>query len=519
MPPRVLIVDDNPQDRLLAKRALSIQFPDLEATEIRNQQELDEALAHPIDIVITDFQLRWTDGLEVLEASRRLAPAVPVVMFTNTGSEEVAASGLRNGLADYVVKSPTSFARLAHSVVSALHNAEIERRERDLVQREREALKLAQEMNRMKDEFLATISHELRTPLNAIRGWGQILQTPHDEETRARALQAVDRNTAILSRLIEDLVDESAIASGRLRLQIRPTDVEAVAISVIESLRPACAANGIEMTLTVMPDLAPVAADPDRLQQIVWNLLANSVKFTPKGGRVRVTVARRASSVELVVTDTGQGIRSDFLERVFERFSQEDAGTTRRHGGMGLGLSIVRQLVEAHGGTIAVESAGQGAGTTFTVRIPIAAARAAADAERTARTRLVGVHVLIVDNDRDTREVLAEILKDAGAKVTTAASAMEAFGEVLTHRPDVLVSDIGMPDEDGYSFIARLRGNGSERIASIPAVAVTAYGSDADRARALHAGFQFHLTKPVSISEFVAVVGLLANQTDDAVRR
>lgn len=512
---RILIVDDNPQDRVLARRALAAEFTELSVIEVRNQEELDAALAEGnFDVVVTDYQLRWTDGLKVLAAVHAMDATVPVVMFTNTGSEEVAASGLRMGLVDYIIKSPAHFARLAHSVRTALNDAAIQRRERDLIQRERDALRIAEQTNRMKDEFLATVSHELRNPLNAIRGWVQILQTPHDQDTVVRATRALARNTETLARLIEDLVDESAVSSGKLRLRVEAVDFHAAIQAVVDSLRAAVTAKRLDLVVTVAPDLPPVAADPSRLQQVVANLLLNAIKFTPDGGRIEVRLARADSSVQLTVSDTGQGIRADYLPLIFDRFSQQNGATTRRHDGLGLGLSIARHIVELHGGTIQAASEGEGQGSTFTARLPVAAAVVAQERDSSRQKRLYGVRVLIVDNDVEAREVLKQILDDVGAVVTTAGSAAEAFARIRADRPDVLVCDIGMPVEDGYSLIRRIRASSDSAIASLPAAALTAYASTHDRLRALEAGFQFHLTKPVTIANLTGIVGVLASRAE-----
>jgi signal transduction histidine kinase len=515
MATRILIVDDNPQDRVLARRALAAEFSDLSVVEVRNQTELDAALADgKFDVVVTDYQLRWTDGLKVLAAVHGADATLPVVMFTNTGSEEVAASGLRMGLADYIVKSPAHFGRLAHGVRTALSNADVKRRERDLIRRERDALRVAEQTNRLKDEFLATVSHELRNPLNAIRGWVQVLQTSPDRDTVIRATRALGRNTEALARLIEDLVDESAINAGKLRLRMEVVDFDAALTAAVDSLRLAALGKRLDLAVTIAPDLPPVAADPSRLQQVVANLLLNAIKFTPDGGRIELGLNRAGSTIELTISDTGQGIRADYLPHIFDRFSQQDGATTRGHDGLGLGLSIARHIVELHGGTIQAASAGEGHGATFTVQLPVAAALVAEERDSSRYKRLHGVRVLVVDNDVEARDILGQILGDVGAVVTTAASAAEAFAIIRTARPDVLVCDIGMPVEDGYSLIQRIRSDSDLTLASLPAAALTAYASTHDRLRALEAGFQFHLTKPVTIASLTGTVGVLASRAD-----
>ena len=369
---RVIVVDDRPQDRFLAKRALAAEFHDLVLTEVRDATEFESALEQcDADVIVTDYQLRWTDGLEVLAAVRAKGLDTPVVMFTHTGSEEVAAAGLRAGLADYIIKTPTHYGRLAHAVRIALQNAVAARSEREARAREREALRTAEEALRLKDEFLATLSHELRTPLNAISGWLQIIQSQPDQDRLRRGLNAIERNTEVLTRLIADLVDVSRIVTGTMTLHIQPTDVRRVVEAAVDSVRPAVQAKRLQVEIIARSSLEPVAADPDRLQQVVWNLLSNAVKFTPADGRITIRVQRVDAMAELSIADTGCGIRTEFLPRVFDRFSQQDASRTREYGGMGLGLAIVRHLTEMHGGSVSVTSA-EGECATFTVLLPTA---------------------------------------------------------------------------------------------------------------------------------------------------
>jgi signal transduction histidine kinase len=378
MATRVLMFDDNQQDRFLAQRALAAEFPDLSFTQVLDQAEFDGALSRfDADAVITDLQLRWTDGLTVLRTIRESGIDAPVVMFTNTGNEEIAATGLRAGLADYVTKAPTHYARLAHAVRVAIQSASMARREHEARLREHEALQVAEEALRLKDEFLATLSHELRTPLNAIAGWVQMLKTNPSPDRSERALTVIERNTAALTRLIEDLVDVSRIVTGHLTLQVRPTDVRKAVDAALDAVRPAAQAKMVNIRIETAQRLDPVAADPDRLQQIVWNLLSNAVKFTPQGGDIHIRVRAVGRLMELRVADNGPGIQPEFLPRVFDRFSQGNAGRAP-HGGMGLGLAIVRHLTEMHGGTAAVSSV-PGRGATFTVMIPIANAPSGQD--------------------------------------------------------------------------------------------------------------------------------------------
>jgi signal transduction histidine kinase len=517
--PRLLVVDDNAADRMLIRRALVAEFGTPDITEAGDQRALDEAIASgPYDVVITDYRLRWNDGLWVLAAVHAATPDVPVIMFTNTGNEEVAAAGLRGGLADYIVKAAGHYARLAHAVRRVMEHAHSKRRERELLAREQDARRSAEAANRLKDEFLATVSHELRTPLNAIAGWLQIMKAkPGDAMAARRGIDVMERNSRLLLRIVEDLLDMSRIIAGKLTMTVKPTDVCEVIETVVVALQPASAARRIEVTTTCREPVPPVMADRDRLQQIIWNLLSNAVKFTPELGRVDIITEHAASIVRLTVRDTGKGITSEFLPHIFDRFTQQDSGSTRAHTGMGLGLAVVRHLVELHGGTIAAHSDGPDRGAAFVVEFPVAAALQGANqtAARRGRKPLIGRRVLAVDNDPDSRDLIAAILMDHGAEVTAVASASDAM-EMLRSAPfAVLVSDIAMPAQDGYDLLRQIRADPHDAIARIPAIALTAYGRDEDRLKALDAGYQLHLAKPVSALELVGAVESLAAAAPD----
>ncbi|HEY9282801.1 MAG TPA: PAS domain S-box protein [Pyrinomonadaceae bacterium] len=402
-----------------------------------------------------------------------------------------------------------------------------EDRER-LLASEQKARAAAEEASRLKDEFLATLSHELRTPLTAIVGWSAMLRTSaFDEQATAKALETIERNARAQARLVEDLMDVSRIITGKLRLDVRPVDLAPVIEAAADAVRPASGAKGIGLRVALDPRAGPVSGDPVRLQQVVWNLLSNAVKFTPRGGRVEVRLGRTGSHVEMSVGDDGVGIEPEFLPHVFDRFRQADQRITRQHGGLGLGLAIVRHLVELHGGTVRAESAGLGRGTTFTVVLPAAPARAdagvsAAGRERPASGdapaaddcpgRLDGLRVLVVDDEPDTRELLRVGLEQCGAEVTTAASAGEALVAMTAEPPDVLISDIGMPGEDGYELIRHVRELPAEAGGRVPAIALTAYARVEDRMRALRAGYQMHVPKPVELEELVAVAASLTRR-------
>ena len=385
--------------------------------------------------------------------------------------------------------------------------------------REQQARRQVEEASSMKDDFLMTVSHELRTPLTAIYGWVRVLasrEMPHAEQ--ARALAAIERNALAQTRLIDDLLDVSRAIAGKLRLESRAVDVAAAIRGAVETLTPAANAKGLQIHVVVDDGLDPVEADPDRLQQIVWNLLSNAIKFTPDGGRVDVRAGRSGDAlIELVVSDNGVGIPAHFLPFVFDRFRQAEAGTRRRYGGLGLGLAIVRHLVELHGGTVGVESGGDGAGTTFRVLLPTRAphARDVAACAQSADPNappagLGGVRVLVVDDEQDSRELFAQVLAAAGAEVTTVASASQALARLAGGGFTVIVSDLEMPETDGYQLLRLVRADPRLQRPRV-AIALTAYAGADDRRRALEAGFDEHLAKPVDPSALVATVGTLLN--------
>jgi PAS domain S-box-containing protein len=382
-----------------------------------------------------------------------------------------------------------------------------------------EARQAAEAANRAKDEFLATLSHELRTPLSPILGWVRLLRSGDlDAAASARGLEVIERNVRAQTQLIEDLLDVSRIITGKLRLEVRPMDLVAVVEAGIEAVRPAADAKGIRIESRLDSKAAAMVGDPDRLQQVVWNLVSNAVKFTPKEGRVEVELTRVDSHARLRVKDTGKGIPSGFLPHVFDRLRQADSTSTRAHGGLGIGLAIVRHLVELHGGTVAAESGGEAKGAVFTVELPISAAtgsdRSPSDsaAVQEGLVRLDGVRVMVVDDEADTRDLLSFSLRNYGAEVTALGSASEALAAIQRDKPDVLVSDIGLPGDDGYVLIRKVRALDEDRGGRVPAAALTAYAKDEDRHRAIAAGFQAHVTKPVELAELASVVASLAGR-------
>ena len=392
--------------------------------------------------------------------------------------------------------------------------------------RQHELTETAERANQVKDEFLATLSHELRTPLTVIVGWAQMLgNSKLDPVTSLRAIEVIRRNARMQVQMVDDLLDVSRIITGKLRLSVQPVDLGTIIIEAVDGLRPAAEAREIRLQLQLDPPAGQISGDSDRLQQVAWNLISNAIKFTPKGGRVLVRLERVESHVEVTVSDTGLGIAPGFLPHVFDRFRQADATTTRAFGGLGLGLSIVRQLVELHGGTVRVDSEGEGLGSTFTVSLPLLAVHGAVSDTESAQQpefklpelecppELNGLRVLVVDDEADTCELLQVILEGCGAQVKTASSAATALEAIAEEAFDVLVSDIGMPDEDGYSLIAKVRALSKERGGKVPAAALSAYVGEEDRIRVLRSGFQIHVPKPISPSELVAVVANLAGRT------
>ncbi|WP_437677647.1 ATP-binding protein [Sorangium sp. So ce131] len=382
----------------------------------------------------------------------------------------------------------------------------------------------SQQVNRAKDEFLATLSHELRTPLTAILGWARMLrQGSLKPDTQSRALEAIERNGTLQAQLVEDLLDASRIITGKLRLDVMLIDLPPIINAAIDAVRHGADAKGIELAVQLDATAGPISGDQTRLQQVVWNLLSNAIKFTPRGGKVSIQLSKAEGLARIQVRDNGQGIVPEFLPYVFDRFRQADSTSTRPHSGLGLGLAIARHLIELHGGTVKAESGGEGKGATFTVDIPLAPRGAMAalrkpdallgGAPAEAEPTLQGLRVLMVDDEPDARELVTTVLERKGASITAVATVAEALSAIEREKPDVILSDLGMPGEDGYSLIRRLRAQSPEHGGRIPAAALTAYASAQDRTRALLAGFQSHVPKPIEASELAAVIANLAGRT------
>jgi signal transduction histidine kinase len=516
---RILLVDDDHVDRMAVKRMLrqaGIQGVVVERGD--RTSALEAANGQEFDCVLLDYRLPATDGVSLLRELRANGACLPVVALTGQGDEEVAVELMKAGAADYLNKNTLTAERLERSLryALALHRADEERRL--LLEREKQARLQAQAANRAKDEFLATLSHELRTPLNAILGWAQLLASGQLDETNARrAVEIIERNTRLQAQLIDDLLDISRIITGKLRLELKTVTARSILDAAVDSALPAAAAKSVTLVHELDARTETIVCDPSRIQQVIWNLLSNAIKFTPEGGQATLAWRQQNDTMVVEVSDTGIGIEPEFLPHVFDRFRQQDAAITRRHGGLGLGLSIVRHLVELHGGSIAARSDGHGKGATFAVTVPLAAKSADA-AEPTLATAsstsgdlpsLEGIRVLVVDNEEDARGLVSTILESRGAKVTAVESASQALDAIHCDPPDVLLSDIGMPGEDGYALIRKVRALSSV-VRALPAAAVTAYASAGDRAKAILAGYQAHLAKPIEPSELTAVVAALA---------
>jgi signal transduction histidine kinase/CheY-like chemotaxis protein len=471
----------------------------------------EEALSEPeLELLVSklDKQPLWSD--------------LPLILFADSKESArffLETAGPRLNLT--ILERPINIAIVISVVRSALR---ARRRQYQM----RDVLMNLEQANRAKDEFLATVSHELRTPLNAMMGWATILRSGGlDEPTTAHALEVVERNARSQAQLIEDLLDVSRIISGKLRLDALPVSLAQVVQAAVDVVKPAADAKDVRLEVDTDPFAGLVLGDPGRLQQIVWNLLSNAVKFTPDGGRAQIRLRRVNSHVEILVSDSGQGISAEFLPFVFDRFRQADGSLARRHGGMGLGLAIVRHLVELHGGTVSAFSAGRDKGSTFTVKLPLMStrntgtpvttsermlAKAQPDIPIESAPMLEGLNLLVVEDEPDTRELLTTIFHACHAEVRDVASPNEALKLLEEWTPDVLISDIQMPGEDGYSLIRKVREKEGSSGMRLPAVALTAHARVDDRVRALAEGFDAHVSKPVEPAELIMVVASLVNR-------
>ncbi len=527
--PLLLVVEDNQAMNRFLRETLAAEFRVEVAFD--GEQGLQKAVALSPDLILTDVMMPGTSGERMIRQIRTMPElnAVPIVVLTAKADQELRTNLLEQGVQDYLTK-PFSvaemLARLRNLVTMKrtrdVLQAEIESRSENLetmaqtlAQRKREAqlaLAVAEESNRARDQFLATISHEMRTPLTAIIGWARLLRTGNlDKESFSRALETIERNARAQAKLIEDLLDTSRIITGKMRLDVRTMELPPVIQAAIDAVRPAVEANAIQLYTVLDPDAGPVLGDPDRLQQVVWNLLSNAVKFTPREGRVQVRLERVNAEAHLTVIDSGKGIKPEFLPYVFDRFRQGDSSTTRTHSGLGLGLAIVRHLVELHGGTVQADSPGEGGGASFQVRLPLVIAAVEshvplATVDRESTVDLRGLRVLVVEDEADTREMICLTLRRYGAKVTPASSAAEALKALRRIRPDLLLADIEMADEDGYTLLRKVKALESARREPIPAFALTAHTRPEDRRRAFAEGFQLHIPKPIEPAALASIV-------------
>jgi signal transduction histidine kinase/CheY-like chemotaxis protein len=423
-----------------------------------------------------------------------------------------------------------SLEAVADKVVQSVQRRWIEEQRAAFLEREQAARRLAEDASRLKDDFLAMISHELRAPLTAILGWAQMLRSGAlDRASAERALLTIERNAKSQAHLVGDLLDASRLATGKLTIENRPVELMSIVEAAVDAVRPSVEAKSLRMQIVLEPWVGPFNGDQERLRQVVWNLLSNAIKFTPQGGLIEVRLERLESKALLIVSDTGQGIDPEYLPYVFDRFSQMDNSSRRRQGGLGLGLAIVKHIVELHGGAIYAYSRGEGQGSDFMITLPLAtqsvegeaselwAARPDDEEAQTRAGKLGGVRVLVVDDEHDTREILSVMLTRYGAEIRTAGSAAEAMEVFSQWRPDVLVSDIGMPVEDGYVLIKNIRALPPENGADVPAIALTAYASAQDKKTALAAGFQRHLAKPVEPVALAKNVALILGRSDEGI--
>jgi signal transduction histidine kinase len=547
--PRVLIVD-KPEERLPFYRSVLGEFGAEIVIAYSSAGSLDEVLQEDYAVILVNLTAPGSDGLAAVHRIRQnpRTRRTPIVLICMEGAgpplDDITGpvDYLPAPVVDAVLRTKVRIyveLHLAHAELASAYQV-LEQRvdertaqlqtanlrlqdeitERMRAERGREALlasekalrREAEDLSRLKDEFLATMSHELRTPLNAIFGWITLLRTGRlDPPTAERALETIERNARAQKRLIDDLLDVSRIVSGKVQLELTDFDPRQVMESALATMAPAATARGITLTPELATRALPLRADFARLQQVVCNLLSNAIKFTPEGGEVWIRLDRDTTHLQITVTDSGQGISADFLPHVFDRFRQEDGSISRRHSGLGLGLAIVRHLVELHGGTVAAASAGEGKGATFSVSIPARdlmgeSYQSPVPVDAAGLRRLAALNVLVVDDDAGSRELVASMLAGYGARVTSADGGERAFTLLRQQPPDVLIADLAMPGITGIDLIHRVRALGADEGGRVPAIAVSAFASAADRQRALQAGFDRHLAKPVEHEELAAVV-------------
>jgi signal transduction histidine kinase len=528
--PVVWILDDSRMEAAMARRMLASQYEI--QTFVDGSTVLEQMAVGPSpNVLVLDWQLPGMSGIEVCRFLRSAHDEMelPILMLTVYGHKSDLVEGLSAGANDYLTKpydAPELVARVATLIrINMLHERarRAERRSADLLARERVARADAEAANQAKDDFLAMVSHELRTPLNAILGWTRMARSgsiaPHQVE---KALATVERNAIAQTQLIDDLMDMSRILSGRLTIDEEPVELVNLIQTSVDAVRPSAEGKGVTLELRIDPEGGKIVGDPARLQQVILNLLTNAIKFTPSGGKVRIALERRDAHIHVSVVDSGVGIAPEFLPHVFERFRQGDIGARRLQGGLGLGLAIVKHIVELHDGSVGAESAGVGRGATFVVTLPRAkraAGSAATESEYpthladvTGSTRLAGLCVLIVDDDADALDLLGAMLKQHGADIVSAGTVSKALEAMAECHPDILVSDVAMPNRDGHDLIRSVRALSPEKGGRIPALALTAFARPQDRTQALAAGFNMYASKPVDPPELIVSVANLAGR-------
>lgn len=512
---RLLVVDDEESLRITTAAIFENEGYVVD-TASSGDEAIDLMNNADYDLVLTDLHMEGGDGLSVLNQIRRHAPLTISVVLTGFASVESAIAALQEGAYDYLVK-PCDIESMKHTIRRGVEHrrlmlaeqkarADLQQLNLDLEQRiEERTAELKQlnvelaDANRAKDVFLATLSHELRTPLTPVVGWIKLLRSGTlDQKSVAQALDAIERNAWLQSRLIDDLLDTSRIATGKLHFEPKPTDLNVAVKAAVDTVRASAAARNIELSVALWPSSLIVLGEPVRLQQIAWNLVSNAIKFTDPGGKVNITTHLDGKQAQLTVVDTGVGIEPEFLPHVFDRFRQADGSTSRRHGGLGLGLAIADALAKMHAGHLEAQSDGVGKGATFSMRMELApTGKLAPEPIDTKRHSLEGLEVLVVEDSPDTLLLLSTIFRREGASVTTASSAAEALSRAVDTRPHIIVSDIGMPDCDGYQLLEQLRL--LPGLSDVPAIAVSGYASEEDRDRALSVGYLALVPKPIDV--------------------
>jgi len=518
----LLVVDDEENLRITTAAIL-----EKEGYTVHTAASGNEAIAllanTDYDLVLTDLHMEGGEGLAVLNEIRRTSPFTISIVLTGFASVESAIAALQEGAYDYLVK-PCDIETMKHTIRRGVDHrrlmlaeqkarADLEQLNQDLeqriVERTAELTRLNAELaeaNRAKDVFLATLSHELRTPLTPVVGWIKLLRSGNlDTKSVAQALDAIERNAWLQARLIDDLLDTSRIATGKLQFEPRPTDLNAAVKAALDTVRTLAASRNIELSTDLSPVVLAVMGEPVRLQQIAWNLLSNAIKFTEPGGKVTITTEIKDAEARLVVTDTGIGVDADFLPHVFDRFRQADGSTSRRHGGLGLGLAIADALAKMHGGRLEAHSDGEGKGSTFIFRIGlIGSHHVVAEVIEQKNHSLKDLKVLLVEDSEDTLTLLSAMFSREGAHVVTATSAADALRWASTNQPDVVISDIGMPEVDGYELLEQLRQ--MPKMNGIPAIAISGYASAEDRRKAISVGYLALVAKPIDVDELFALI-------------